>query len=163
MAIAERELVVTPEEQVQRPTGEEVADLFNDLREELAKLERPEDALEDAPRLVAPHDAGDAKIPPSVFRILRFVVHHMSRGDAIALTPLHMQLTTQQAADFLGVSRPFLVKQLEERQIPYTLTGKHRRLKLLDVLAYKERRDRQARETLALLAREAQDAGEYFG
>lgn len=163
MVVAERELVVTPEEQVQGPTTEEILEVFEELGVELAKLARQEDRPHEAPVLVAPGGEVQVAIPPSVFQTLRFVVHHMSRGDAVSLMPVHMQLTTQSAADLLGVSRPFLIKLLNTGQIPFTRTGKHRRIKLQDVLEYKARRDREAHETLAILAREAQEAGDYFG
>lgn len=163
MVIAERELVVTPEEQVEGPTTEEIIQSFRELEEELSNLAQNDDLIHEAPFLVTPDGTASLAIPPSVFSILRFVVHHMSRGDAISLTPVHMQLTTQEAADFLGVSRPFLIKLLDRGAIPFTRTGKHRRLKLQDVTEYRERRDREAREALAVLAREAQEAGDYFG
>lgn len=162
MAAAKRELIVTPQERIERPTTEEFTELFHELGRELAALARDDDGLHEVPVLVAPQGESQVAIPISVFHILRFVAHHMSRGDAIALTSLHIQLTTQQAADFLGVSRPFLVKQIEEGKIPYTRTGTHRRIQLQDVLAYKERRDRQALKTLAELAREAQEEEDYI-
>jgi excisionase family DNA binding protein len=163
MAVGERELVVTPEEPAQSPTTEEILEAFRQLADELAGLAQEADQVSDAPVLAAPDGSMSLAIPPSVFRILRFVVHHMARGDAISLMPVHLQLTTQEAADLLGVSRPFLIKLLEQGAMPFTRTGRHRRIKLHDVMAYKEWRDREASEALALLAREAQDAGDYFG
>jgi excisionase family DNA binding protein len=163
MAVAERELVVTPEEQVQGPTTEEIIQSFRELEEELSNLAQSDDRIHEAPLLVAPDHATSLAIPPSVFRVLRFVVHHMSRGDAISLMPVHMQLTTQEAADLLGVSRPFLIKLLDSGKMPFTRTGKHRRIKLEDVTEYRERRDREAREALSVLAEDAQEAGDYFG
>jgi excisionase family DNA binding protein len=163
MAAFERELVVTPEEQSQGPTTEEIIQSFRELEEELSNLAQSEDRIHEAPLLVAPDGTASLAIPPSVFRMLRFVVHHMARGDAISLMPVHMQLTTQEAADLLGVSRPFLIKLLDQGQICFTRTGKHRRIKLQEVQDYKERRDQKAREVLTLLAREAQEAGDYFG
>jgi excisionase family DNA binding protein len=71
-------------------------------------------------------------------------------------------LSTNQAAEILNVSRPFLVKLLGEDAIPYTKVGTHHRLRMRDVLEYKQRRDRRMLEGLDELAREAQEAGNYF-
>jgi len=163
VVVAERELVVTPEERAQRPTTEQILELFRELGEELAKLEQPEDGLEGAPLLMVPGRPEALTIPASVLSTLTFIVRHLSLGDAISLMPVHMQLTTQEAADLLAVSRPFLIKLLDERKIPFTRTGTHRRIKLQDALRYKEQRDRHALDTLSHLAREAQEAGDYFG
>lgn len=70
----------------------------------------------------------------------------------------HAQLTAMEAANLLGVSRPFLIKLLDQGKICFTRTGTHRRIKLRDIMDYKERRDRDAREALAVMAREAQGA-----
>lgn len=163
MVTGERELVVTPDERANSPIGGDMIRAFDDLRHELEKLVQDGDHREDGVLLVSVPTETSVQIPPSVFHILCFVVHHMSHGDAISLMPLNMQLTTQSAADLLGVSRPFLIKLLERGVMPFTKTGKHRRIKLQDVLDYKERRDREALDALAELAREAQRAGDYFG
>jgi len=163
MAIAEREIVVTPAEETQIPSSEELDETFRQLAAELTNLTQSEDHLGRAPLLVTPDGAESVAVPPSVFQVLRFVVHHMARGEAISLMPVHMRLTTQEAADLLDVSRPFLIKLLDQHELPYTRTGKHRRIRLQDVLDYRDRRDRAALDALGELAREAQDAGDYFG
>lgn len=70
-------------------------------------------------------------------------------------------MTTQQAADLLNVSRQYLVRLLEEGRIPFTRTGKHRRLRIEDVLAFKEHRDRERCAGLDELARMSEEVGGY--
>lgn len=93
-----------------------------------------------AAQLLAP-DGTCIDLPASVHAVLQRVVPVLAAGSAVGLVPLHKELTTQQAADLLNVSRPFLIKLLEQGEIPYTRPGAHRRVRLSDVLAYKQRRD----------------------
>jgi excisionase family DNA binding protein len=100
-------------------------------------------------------------IPESVFYILERVAEVMARGDSITIVPVGKELTTQQAADILNVSRQYLVRLLDEGRIPYGKTGKHRRLRIEDVLAFKEQRDEQRRAMLDELTRSSEELGGY--
>lgn len=78
-------------------------------------------------------------IPDEIFRILDQVTNALAAGEGITVVPQGMTMTTQQAADFLGISRPTLVRLLEVGDIPYDKPGRHRRVRLEDLVAYQEK------------------------
>jgi len=100
-------------------------------------------------------------VPASVHRLLAVIVHELARGNAVTIAPLHADLTTQQAADLLNVSRPFLIKLLESGTIPFHRVGTHRRVRLQDVMAYRHARSQARHAALAEMAREAQELSLY--
>jgi excisionase family DNA binding protein len=112
------------------------------------------------PRLVGP-DGETIELPESVFHLLSQVVHDLAEGRMVTIVPRDQELTTQEAADLLNVSRPHLVKLLERGEIPYSKTGTHRRIRFVDAMAYKARRDEQRKEGLARLTRMSQGLGLY--
>lgn len=115
----------------------------------------------DGPRLVGP-DGETVPLPASIVQVLREAADHVARGDSFAVVPLHAELTTQQAADLLNVSRPYVVKLLEEGTIPCTHTvGGQRRVRANDLLAYRARRDIERAEGLRELTRMGQELGLY--
>lgn len=111
-------------------------------------------------KLVGP--AGESiEIPEAVFYVLERVVDVLASGDAVTVVPVGKELTTQQAANLLNVSRQYLVRLLDRGEIPFRRTGKHRRLRVEDVLAYREQRDRTRLAALDELAQQTEEAGGY--
>lgn len=100
-------------------------------------------------------DGERAELPAEVYAALRAVVAAMAQGQAVAVVPRDTILTTQGAADLLGVSRPTLVRLLEEGQIPFTTPGRHRRIALADLTAYQDRVRAHRRVVLDEMARDA--------
>ncbi len=102
-----------------------------------------------------------APVPGSVVQVLERVTQAMARGDAVAVVSVGRELTTQQAADLLNVSRQYLVRLVDEGRIPSAKTGKHRRLRLADLLAFKAVRDKARKASLRALTRATEAAGGY--
>lgn len=110
---------------------------------------------------LASNDSSDGVVvlPAAAVRLLGEALAEMAKGNGVTLLPVHSELTTQQAAEVLHVSRPFLVEQLERGLIPYRKVGTHRRILLADLLAYKETMDRNRLQTLEELTAQAQELG----
>jgi excisionase family DNA binding protein len=94
----------------------------------------------------------EVTLSPALSGLLMELLRHVARGAAVTLVPVHEMLTTQQAADILNVSRPFLVSLLERGDIAYVTTGRHRRIKALDLFDYKRKRDETRAKALTDLA-----------
>lgn len=98
-------------------------------------------------------------IPASAVRMLAGALAEMARGSAVAVVPMHAELTTQQAADLLQVSRPFLIEQMEAGLLPHRKVGSHRRVLLSDLLRYKQTMDQHRKQALEELSALDQELG----
>jgi excisionase family DNA binding protein len=110
--------------------------------------------------LVGP-DGHQVAIPEPVHDLLLLILKNLQAGRAISIVPEHQPLTTQRAANILGVSRPFLVRLVENGDIPFHMVGSHRRIYLRDLLDYQRRRDAARHEAIDDMARTEMEAGTY--
>ena len=116
--------------------------------------------LNKAPALVGP-DQTSIPIPESIYNILVQVINYMAQGKGVSVVPEMQEMTTQQAANILGVSRPFLIKLLDAGTIDFHRTGAHRRVYLKDVMEYRAKRDAERKQVLTGLAKKAVEDGHY--
>ncbi|MFY0992127.1 helix-turn-helix domain-containing protein [Halomonas sp. C05BenzN] len=136
------------------PHDAELTRLARASATELSQLlrERPE-----SDRAHIKLDGADLVLPRQALVLLRDLLTEMAQGNAVTILPTHAEVTTQEAANMLNVSRPHLVKLLEEGAIPFSRVGTHRRIRLQDLLAYKRQQEEVSEAALQELADQAQD------
>jgi len=127
-------------------------ELLEKLQEVINGAERP---------VLIGREGAHVEMPEALFHVLTEAVRMMAKGQSVVLLPENEEMTTQAAANHLGMSRPYLVKLLEEGAIPFRLVGTHRRVQLKDVLDYEAQRDKERRASLDNLTRKVADAGLY--
>ncbi len=105
----------------------------------------------------AKNQAHQVELPTSALRLLVDVLSELAEGNAVKVVPIHAELTTQEAADMLNVSRPHLVKLLESGALAFHKTGKHRRIRFADLMAFKTEQDHASAQAMEALAKQAQE------
>jgi len=151
------------------PSSHQSATLTSPIEANAAEFAAVSDLLRGAPSrrgrrrtfsLVGP--GGETiPLPEAVIDVVEQAALALSKGSSVQVVCVNRELTTQQAADLLNVSRQYLVRLLDEGRIPSRRTGTHRRIRVADVTAFKAGRDRTRDEALAELARMSEDAGGY--
>jgi len=144
MSVIEREPITASENE--RPALKKIEDVLNQEKRR--------------PRLIGP-DGEEIELPLSVFQVLRQIIYHMMRGRAISVVPINKELTTQEAADILNVSRPYFVKLLEEGTIPFNVVGTHRRVRFDTLMEYKTHSEAEQDRKLDELTRLSEELGLY--
>ena len=113
----------------------------------------------DSARLKVIDGNQEVDVPISALRMLVDILAQMAEGNAVTIVPYHAELTTQQAADFLNVSRPHLVALLARGELPYRKVGSHRRILFKDLVEYQQRSRVERKKALDELTRQAQELG----
>lgn len=105
-------------------------------------------------------DGGEMlQLPKAVSELLYHLLSEMAQGNAVTLFPIHAELTTQEAADYLNVSRPYLIRLLEQGKIKYSMVGTHRRVKFQDLEAFRRKTEEERLKVMDELASQAQELG----
>jgi excisionase family DNA binding protein len=104
-------------------------------------------------------DGQELVLPKSATRLIALLLTEMAQGNAVTIIPIHANLTTQEAADYLNVSRPYLVSLLEKGQIPFDKVGTHRRIRFQDLVAFKTSTEKRRRDVMEELAAQSQEEG----
>lgn len=145
-------------EYIKRPTKQEqetAMESYNALSAMLEQLKSstPEIEIEETKEKI--------KIPLRVLKLLAKILKVTSQGNPISIIPIAVEMTTQAAAEFLGCSRPHLVKLLEDGEIPFTKVGKHRRVKFEDLAAYKKKKTKEREALLIEIMKGDEELGLY--
>jgi excisionase family DNA binding protein len=98
-------------------------------------------------------------LPRAATRLVHHLLTEMAQGNAVTLIPIHAELTTQEAADFLNVSRPYLIRLLEQHKVPFHMVGTHRRIRFEDLMTFKAEFEKRRGEAMDELAAQAQKLG----
>lgn len=145
-------------EQIKRPSKVEqkmASQSYNALASVIEQIrsEEPEIEIEETNDKI--------KIPLSALRLLGDILKAMSEGKLISIVPIATEVTTQAAAEFIGCSRPHLVKLLEEGKIEFTKVGKHRRIKFDDIVKYKRELKKQQKQHIIDIMNSDEETGLY--
>jgi excisionase family DNA binding protein len=138
-------------EEVEKIQAKEVSDALSELYQEIVEKHEG-DSREFLRRLMET----DIQIPPRAIAWMLKSLQEVASGNAIRLMPVQSELTTQQAGDFLNISRPFLISLLEKGEIKHRKVGKHRRVLLSDLYEYKLRSDQEREEALRRMTERSQ-------
>lgn len=127
----------------------------------VSALERAGVAAPEHRPAIVDADGTRTEIPDSMVQVLRQVAHALGQGQGVNVAPLNAMLTTQEAADYLGISRPTLVRILDRGDLPMERPGRHRYVRLRDLIAYQEQSRNRRRLALDEMTRASEDAGLY--
>lgn len=136
-----------------QPSADDI-DLAAEVSRHLSRVKHQEAALR-----VQVNGGEMLRLPKAVNQLLYRLLTEMAKGNAVTLAPIHAELTTQEAADYLNVSRPFLIKLLEQGRIPFHMVGTHRRVRFGDLDAFRKISEGERTAAMDELAAQAQELG----
>lgn len=144
--------------EIKRPSKEEMITARKSYHTLVAALE---ELSSDTPEIEIEETSEKIKIPLNALRLLAKILKVTSQGKPISIVPIATEMTTQAAAELLGCSRPHFVKLLERGDLPYTLVGRHRRVKFEDVMNYKKHLKEQQEKYLIEIMKSDEEIGLY--
>lgn len=101
-------------------------------------------------------DNTELVLPKAATKLIHHLLTEMAAGNAVTIIPIHAELTTQESADFLNVSRPYFIRLLEEKKIPFHKVGTHRRVRFEDLVRFKDDHEKKRLELMQELASQSQ-------
>ena len=143
---------------IKRPSKQEQSAALKSYNELESVLKGIKD---DSPEIEIDETGDRIKIPLKALELLTDILKAMGEGKPISIVPVAAEMTTQAAAEFLGCSRPHLVKLLEEGSIPYTRIGKHRRVKFEDISNFKESMKKEQEKLIIQMMKTDEESGLY--
>jgi excisionase family DNA binding protein len=143
---------------IKRPSKQEQSTAFESYNALEAILK---DINDQSPEIEIEETKEKIRIPLKALKLLSNILKAMGDGKPISIVPIAAEMTTQAAAEFLGCSRPHLVKLLEEGKIPFTKVGKHRRVKFEDISIYKDKMKKE-QEDLIIQMMKSDEASELY-
>ena len=150
---------MTPLTELTRPSPDVAAEAAEAARSLAPYLRRRKGAASHVTVVAKGDHDTRVTVPRAAFELFVRILGEMANGNAVTIVPVHAELTTQQAADLLNVSRPFMVKLLEEGRIPFRAVGTRRRVRFEDLVRYKQQDDAERQGVLDELTAEAQRLG----
>jgi excisionase family DNA binding protein len=144
--------------EIKRPSKEEQMTAIHSYNALASAIEELKTAY---PEIEIEETKEKIKIPLEALKLFAEILKAMSQGNPISIVPIATEMTTQSAAEFLGCSRPHLVKMLENGEIPFTKVGRHRRVKFDDVRKYKEDMKKLQEDAIIRMMKLDEDLGLY--
>lgn len=142
---------------IKRTTKEDQKIAISSLPDFLAVSKRIKSSQKNGVKIKIQESGEFLTIPKKALTFLTAIIQNMAEGKTISIVPSNSELSTQQAADMINVSRPHLIKLLESKLIPFKKVGSHRRILLMDIMEYQDQLAKQREDQLDFLSNQAQD------
>jgi excisionase family DNA binding protein len=145
-------------QELTRPSKKEQRTAMESYQALISSLDR---VSSDSPEIEIEETEEKIRIPLRALKLLAKILEVTSKGKPISIVPVATEMTTQASAEFLGCSRPHLVRLLEEGKIPFTMIGKHRRVKFEDLIEFKAKMKAEQKQRIIDMMRSDEESGMY--